>query len=353
MKMLKDVRRLIILFIFLAISIVTAKADIICLKSGVKIEGIIEEETDETVIIAINIGKVTYPKTHIESISKSSNEENAKLKEEWAALKGEREAEQREREKFIAEQKTKGLIFHQGQWITREEFEKLNEQKTKKEKPKSILEEKASKIKPAKLNYIVRCEDGIHMYAVRLPSNYNKRKKFPVLFCFDPGGNGRDAARHFREAADKHNWIVVGSLDSKNGPWEPIFKAHEAMLKDIPKRFSVDTHQFYAAGLSGGAKSAYVIAYKNPTKFKGIIACASAYDERAFGGSGNLSSKIAVCHTAGKGDFNLEYIREAHKKLQSIGAKSKLVEFDGGHEWPPPEIISDALNWIEKQGKKR
>jgi predicted esterase len=124
------------------------------------------------------------------------------------------------------------------------------------------------------------------------------------------------------------------------------------MLKDIPKRLRVDARRFYAAGLSGGAKKAYAIAYKNSRKFRGIIACASAYDEWAFGGLGNISSRIVVYHTAGKDDFNLEYIREAHKKLQSLGVKSRLIEFDGGHEWPPSEIISDALDWIEKHTKR-
>jgi predicted peptidase len=67
----------------------------------------------------------------------------------------------------------------------------------------------------------------------------------------------------------KYQWILVGSLDAKNGPWDPILKAQDAMLKDIKQKYYIDTNSFYAGGMSGGARMSYTIAYRYPGHFKG------------------------------------------------------------------------------------
>lgn len=109
-------------------------ADVIYLKSGGKIEGIIEKETDTAITITLDIGTAAYPKTQIESLSKSTDEENAKLKEKWKAQKQQRQAEQEERRKFAEEQEAKGLIFYEGRWITKAEYEELTKSKEEAEK---------------------------------------------------------------------------------------------------------------------------------------------------------------------------------------------------------------------------
>jgi predicted esterase len=293
-----------LLFFILSFLIPAAAfADMIYLKSGGSVRCVIENETDYAVYVIMNTGEKTYSKDQIASISRARDEENAMLKEKWGKGKKQRQAEQE----------------------------------------KQDLEEK-----PVKPVDTVRFYDRYwYTYAVRLPPQYNTKTKYPVLFCFDPGANGEDAARRFAYAADNLGWIVVGSLDSKNGPWPPIVRAQEAMLKDIPKRFSVDERRFYATGLSGGARAAATIAYRHLDQFKGIITCAMGvpYDPEQY----KISKNIAVYICIGTKDFNLEAAREEYGKLRLMGAKAYKHEFEGGHEWPPPEIISQALDWMAKQ----
>lgn len=321
------IKRIGIIFLFLALAQGISFADAIHLKSGGSVEGVIETETDDSVTVVVKVGKLTYPKALIESISKASDEENAKLKKKWEEQKQQRESEQEQQKKFTAEQEAKEVV----------------KEKPPAEKPP---EEKPKEEKPLKLVDTISFYDRFtYRYAVRLPPKYNTKTKWPVLFCFDPGGNGEDAAKRFAYAADNLGWIVVGSLDARNGPWPSIERAQEAMLKDIPKRFSVDEKRFYAAGLSGGARMSFNIAYNHPTQFKGIIPCAAGFHDNKQ----EIAKKVAVYFCIGKGDTNLKGVQRDYNKLDMAHVKVYKHEFEGGHEWPSPEIISQALDWIAKQ----
>lgn len=350
-------KRFILLLVILFLIIMQGRlfADLIYLKSGAKIEGIIEKETDKAVTISIKIGGVTYPKTQIESIFKASDEENAKIKEKWKAQKELKETEREQWKKFATEQEAKGLIYHNGKWITKDEHEKLTKPKVEEEvvlKEKTIPETQKEEFKeerPPKPVDIISFYDRFrYKYAVRLPPQYNTKTKWPVLFMFDPGANGGEAAYRFAYAVDKLGWIVVGSLDAKNGPWGPIRKAEEAMLKDIPKRFSVDEKRYYAGGLSGGARMAFLIAYNHPTQFKGVIPCAAGFPA---GTEYEISKNVAVYLCVGEKDSNLEEVKGVYRKLHTAGAEVYLDEFEGGHEWPPEEVIINALDWIAEKTK--
>ncbi len=331
-------------------------ADIIYLKAGGSVECVIEEETGDSITAVVSVGRLNYPKGLIASISKAGAEENMKLEEKWEAQKRQREAEQEKRRKFTDEQEAKGLVLYNGQWLTKEEYEALTKPKAEenkktviREKPRKPPEVKQEEEKPLKFVDTVRYQNEAdkrtYSYAVRLPSKYNSKIKWPVLFCFDPDGNGEGAARRFAYAAENLGWIVAGSLDAKNGPWEPIMSAQEAMFKDISKRFSVDEKRYYAAGFSGGARMSFLIAYKHPDQFKGVVACGAGFPDIAY----RVSKNVAVYRCAGKKDPNLQEVRDLFGKLRLAGAKEHLQEFEGGHEWPPSDVISQALDWLAKQ----
>ncbi len=330
------IKRIAAVFLFVAIAEGVSFADVIHLKSGASVECMIKVETDDAVVVTVSIGEMTYPRDLIESVSKAGDEENTKLKKKWEDQKKQREAEQEQQRKLAAEQEKSAPPKAPEKKETAKE--KPQEQNPPAEKPK---EEKPLK----SVDTINFYDKFTYRYAVRLPPNYNMKTKYPVLFCFDPGANGDDAAKRFAYAADKLNWIIVGSLDAHNGPWPPIKRAQEAMLKDIPKRFSVDEKRFYAAGLSGGARMSFCIARNHPDQFKGVIACGAGLDDAKEG----VIRNVAVYLCVGKNDSNLGEMQELYKKLDIAHVKAYKNEFEGGHEWPSSEIISQALDWMTKQ----
>ena len=63
-------------------------ADVIRLKNGSTIEGIILDNQEHSVTIEVNIGEITFSKDDIESIEKSTSQENKALKASWQKEKG-------------------------------------------------------------------------------------------------------------------------------------------------------------------------------------------------------------------------------------------------------------------------
>ena len=98
--------------------------------------------------------------------------------------------------------------------------------------------------------------DSSQSYALYLPSNYTPNRKWPVLYAFDPAARGRVPVERFKEAAEKYGWIVLGSNNSRNGPWNVVVNAWNAMLTDTHQRFAIDDERSYATGFSGGARAA-------------------------------------------------------------------------------------------------
>src|SRR5262245_28594129 len=150
----------------------------------------------------------------------------------------------------------------------------------------------------AVIDRVVCAKVPAQAYALYLPSNYDAARKYPVLLCFDPGANGRRAVERFAAAAEKLGWIVAGSLNSRNGPWDANAAAINAMVQDVAGRVAVDPRRLYAAGLSGGARVACQLAVMNKL-IQGVIACSAA-----FSGS-EVPDKVAfpVFGTAGVEDF--------------------------------------------------
>jgi hypothetical protein len=101
-------------------------ADTVYLKNGNRVKGIVTKETDKSVEMKINPGaKVTFSKDDIKSMEKESEEQHAKLEEEWGLAKNKTEVRDIEKDVFEEEQLKKGLVKYKDQWVTSEEKEKL------------------------------------------------------------------------------------------------------------------------------------------------------------------------------------------------------------------------------------
>lgn len=322
------VRQIFFCIVLLCLFISIGWADVIKIRNGGTVKGVIQEEGDEKVIIAIKFGTMTLAKDEVESIERASKEENDTLAQKWEKEKQRAEKSQEYLYKKAAakKKKSKPTITTVGR-SPATPFKKTQTatQKTKRH-PGAIA--------------IVRCSDNVHSYAACLPSDHGKERKYPVLFCFDPGGDGSTAVRKFAFAAEKYGWIVVGSLNAKNGPWKPILEAQSAMLEDVKKRYNTDQRKYYAAGFSGGARMSYTIAYDNTSNFKGVIACGAGF------GRGQISKKISVYHCVGKTDPGLNEVKKAHAQLEKKRVNSKLNIFSGGHSYPPDNVIREAIAWI-------
>src|SRR5262249_53872716 len=97
-------------------------------------------------------------------------------------------------------------------------------------------------------------------YALYLPSNFTPDHRWPVIFAFDARARGRAGLEQYQAAAEKYGYIVAGSNNSRNGPWQISVSAAGAMYADVSKRVPLDPKRIYTAGMSGGARVAMLMA---------------------------------------------------------------------------------------------
>ncbi len=196
----------------------------------------------------------------------------------------------------------------------------------------------------------VSCRSDVSQsYAAYLPSNYTPRRRWPILYALDAGARGRRPVERFKDAAEKYGYIVAGSNNSRNGPTEIASRAIEAMLDDTRSRFSTDDTRIYFTGFSGGARVAVSVADSLKGLVAGVIGCGAGFPPQL---APSASMPYAYFGTAGVDDFNYPEMQQLDRTLDRLGARHRLATFQGGHDWPPPEVALVAIEWIELQAMR-
>lgn len=195
----------------------------------------------------------------------------------------------------------------------------------------------------------VACEaEPSQRYALYVPSSYTSGKKWPVIFCFDASARGRMPVERLQAAAEKYGYLVAGSLNSRNGPYAENAVAVQAMMKDVSSHFSVDARRVYTTGVSGGARLATAIALSGVAK--GVIACAAGFPVLPEGIP--LPIAFVFFGTTGTEDFNHGEMRRLDGELEERKAVHRIVVFNGGHEWAPAALFTEAVEWLELQAMR-
>jgi hypothetical protein len=191
----------------------------------------------------------------------------------------------------------------------------------------------------------VQCRDdaGQH-YALYLPSTFTPTRTWPVIFGFDAGARGRRAVERYQSAAETYGFIVVGSNNSRNGPWEPSLEAAAAMRRDVEARFPIDSKRMYTAGMSGGAHVAMQVALDS-IDIAGVLASSSGFPDGDF----KESVPFPVFATMGSEDFDYDEVYQ----LNDLKSPHRVRTFDGGHQWPPVELATEGVEWMEVQAMRR
>ncbi len=186
--------------------------------------------------------------------------------------------------------------------------------------------------------------DTSQTYAIYLPSNYSADRKWKLILGFDPRGRGRMPVEQYKDAAEKYGYIVAGSNNARNGPPEVSLTAAGVMGSDIVHRFSIDMKRVYTAGLSGGARIAMKVALDS-NEMAGVLASSAGFPP----GERSSSLSFVVFGTAGTEDFNYLEMRQLDEELST---PHRVVVFQGGHEWLPVNLATQAVEWLEIQAMK-
>ena len=183
-------------------------------------------------------------------------------------------------------------------------------------------------------------------YALYLPSQYDPARKWPIVYAFDPGAEGRIPVLLTKEMAEKYGYIVAGSNVSRNGSWEGPKAAMDAMWKDTHARFNLDDKRVVFTGFSGGARASFSFAM--------LCQCAEAVIAQGAGFEPQLAPdtkkygipKFAVFEFIGTMDFNYLEVADLGDKLDKLGVLNRIRRYEAPHQWAPVEMWQEAFAWL-------
>jgi len=191
-------------------------------------------------------------------------------------------------------------------------------------------------------NKVSILKDTSLSYALYLPNSYKADEENKIIFLFDAHANGTLPVNKYHALAEKHRIILAASNDSKNG-LSGTARNHiiTTFIDDVEQRLDIDKFNMLTGGFSGGARVASMIGVYNKN-VKGIIGCGAG-----FPGVQHFKNKEFIwVGIVGNKDFNYLELKNLYNQFQFDKIKSYLLVFDGKHEWPPEEVMDEALGII-------
>src|SRR5258708_2333352 len=161
-------------------------------------------------------------------------------------------------------------------------------------------------------------------YALYVPKKGGP-KAMPVVFFFDPHGDGSLPLRMYQTLGEAYGFILVGSNLSKNGnDWPTTQNIWNKLYSDIRQRLHPDGNRIYLCGFSGGAKVAGYVAIQQPG-IRGVIAGGAGLPD------GVSASDLPFSYTllAGEGDMNLTDLVALSADLDKTRTRHRIIIFDG------------------------
>jgi predicted esterase len=179
-------------------------------------------------------------------------------------------------------------------------------------------------------------------YALYLPSHYNRDKRWPIVYAFDPAARGNIPVELMQDAAERYGYLVAGSNNSHNGAWKPEADAAQAMFQDTHARLAIDNHRVYFAGFSGGARLASVLAQRCHCA-AGVLLNGAGFSPSSPPGA---EATFSVFAAIGTFDFNYSEVLDLDARLGALRYAHALRRFDGPHQWAPANVMDEALAWF-------
>lgn len=199
----------------------------------------------------------------------------------------------------------------------------------------------------------------------RVPRGYSPRTPAGLLIWVSADDRG-DPPACLHAACDAANIVIIGIDNCGNG--RPIANRYQLILDAVTtgqRKFHVDDRRVYISGFSGGGRVASIMTACFPDIFAGAVPIVglSHYETLNVPGRGTLTPPFAkpsdrlmgllkrrrIGAVTGARDFNQGEIQAAATAMRGDGLQARTFEaVDLGHELPKPELLAEALAWIDE-----
>ena len=192
------------------------------------------------------------------------------------------------------------------------------------------------------ITHVICKADAAQSYALYLPAKVD-HETLPVIYFFDPHGDGSLPLVKYKALADVYDFILIGSNNSKNGnDWSTTENIWNTLYGDSQKRLKMNANRIYTCGFSGGAKVAGYVAL-NHNEVKGVIANGAELPDATAAGNFHFSFTAI----AGEGDMNMTDLVAITNDLDKTLTRHRIIFFDGIHEWAPESTMNIAFAGLQ------
>lgn len=161
----------------------------------------------------------------------------------------------------------------------------------------------------------------------------------PVVYIFDPHADGNLPVGMYKTLADVYGFALAGSMLSQNGQTiEEGLQIFSDMRSEVSRIINTDNRRMYVMGFSGGARAAFYFALEFPD-ITAVIGAGAGFPQ-----ANQITKRdFSYIGMVGNADFNLNEMLDTERKLSKSGFSTALITFDGGHHWPPPDVMQEAF----------
>lgn len=216
-----------------------------------------------------------------------------------------------------------------------------------------------------KLAEITRLKLEAHhlMHEIILPTNYNSKNLYPVLFVFHGNGRNIEKAKKVWTSqimTDEFISVFVQSpiyINPTDYSWMPNHEKTEREFNEVYDKimntYPVNTKQIIFAGMSAGGSKVIEYAFKDFIPMTGLVLnCPTVpadITEDAIKQFVVEKKKIGII--SGENDFALEAQKKLMSDIEKLDGQSKII-INGnlGHEFAEDfaSQLDDYLKWIIK-----
>lgn len=187
-------------------------------------------------------------------------------------------------------------------------------------------------------------------YSLYLPTQFEGKKTWPVIFLFDGEGRGKATAQLFRTAAEEQGYLLISSNDIsiENGLTENLEVA-KRLITRAADVFPLDLKMVSAAGSMEGGKVASVI----PVIYKdilGAIAVGNHWVNLDFLENDKDFTFIGIAGDEQYTSAGMKYTAQVLKKLRF---PSQVYSFEGDKDWPENGTVSSAVGSLTLEAMRK
>lgn len=191
-------------------------------------------------------------------------------------------------------------------------------------------------------------------YLIYLPDRRRDVMLYPLVVALSPSADAQSMINAWKGVADKFKLMVLASKEFKNGvDMNSILRNLSGIVQEASINFPVDRSKIIATGFSGGAMGAHAFIFTYPNLISAVVINTGMMHEYYFERKFEYPRNKLVVFLASPADFRYGEMKRDKEFLESIGWKTKWIEFNGGHAIAPNDAYQQAAGWLVEQLKIR